>query len=420
MKIPFSPPDMGEEEIQEVVKVLRSGWITTGPRTKEFERQIADYCGVKRAVCLNSATACLESALRLLGIGPGDEVITSAYTYTASASVIAHVGARIILVDVAENSYEMNYEQLEKAITERTKAVISVDIAGVMCDYNQIKEVVSRKKELFVPNNEIQRKIGRVAILADSAHAFGAVRNGRKAGQEADFTSFSFHAVKNLTTAEGGALVWNEIDGIEDESIYKQMMLYSLHGQSKDALTKSQLGTWEYDIVAPYYKCNMTDIMAAIGLVQLKRYPELLKRRKEIIQMYNEGIDGLPITVLEHYGADFASSGHLYLIRVNGKSREDCNEIIVRMAEKGVATNVHYKPLPMLTAYKEMGFCIKDYPNAYKMFENEITLPLHTLLTDEEIVYVIDSLKTCIRGADYERMERTATQDEKLGGQALL
>lgn len=396
MNIPFSPPDIGEEEIEEVVKALRSGWITTGPRTKEFEKQIAEYCGVKKAVCLNSATACLEMALRLLGIGPGDEVITSAYTYTASASVIAHVGAKIVLVDVAPDSYEMDLKQLEDAITENTKAIIPVDLAGVMCDYDKLKEIALKKKNLFKPVNKLQEKIGRIAIVADGAHALGAARNGKRCGQAADFTSFSFHAVKNLTTAEGGALVWNEIEGIDSEVLYKQMMLFSLHGQSKDALAKTQLGAWEYDIVAPYYKCNMTDIMAAIGLGQLKRYPKLLLRRKEIIDRYNKGLADLPVTVLQHYGDDFASSGHLYLVRVKGKNRQECNEIITRMAEKGVATNVHYKPLPMLTAYKEMGFNIKDFPNAYAMFENEITLPLHTRLTDEEVEYVIDTLKEAI------------------------
>lgn len=396
MKIPFSPPDIGEEEIEEVIKVLKSGWITTGPRTKDFEGRIAEYCGVKRAVCLNSATACLEMALRLIGIGPGDEVITSAYTYTASASVIDHVGAKTVLLDVAEDTYEMDYQKLEDAITERTKAIIPVDVAGVMCDYDRIKEIVLRKKGMFMPSNEIQKKIGRIAVVADGAHAFGAVKKGKRCGQEADFTSFSFHAVKNLTTAEGGALVWKGIEGVDDEEIYKQMMLFSLHGQSKDALSKTQLGAWEYDIVAPYYKCNMTDIMAAIGLAQLRRYPEILSRRKKIILQYNEGLKDLPVTVLQHYGDDFASSGHLYLVRIKGKDRQGCNEIITRMAERGVAANVHYKPLPMLTAYKNMGFDIKNFPNAYRMFENEITLPLHTLLSDEEVLYVIKTLRESI------------------------
>lgn len=396
MNIAFSPPDITEEEITEVVDTLRSGWITTGPKTKKFEKEFARFCDVNRAVCLNSATACLEMALRYLGIGPGDEVITSAYTYTASASVIAHVGATIVLVDVADNSYEMDYEKLEDAVTSRTKAVIPVDLGGVMCDYDRLREVAERKKALFVPANEIQKKIGRIAIVADGAHAAGAERKGKKCGQEADFTSFSFHAVKNLTTAEGGALVWKTIEGIDDEEIYKQMMLFSLHGQSKDALAKSQLGAWEYDIVAPLFKCNMTDIMAALGLAQLRRYRELLLRRKEIIKKYDAGLKNLPVAVLQHHGKDYISSGHLYLVRVLGKTREECNEIIKKMAEAGIATNVHYKPLPMLSAYKDLGFDIKDYPNAYAMFENEITFPLHTKLTDEEVNYIIETFRKCI------------------------
>ena len=396
MKIPFSPPDIGQEEIDEVVETLKSGWITTGPKTKKFEKEIAEFCGVKHAVCLNSATACMEMALRVLGIGSGDEVITSAYTYTASASVIHHVGAKVILVDVAKDSYEMDYQKLEDAITENTKAIIPVDLAGVMCDYKKLKKIVDKKRSLFTPANDIQEKLGRVAIIADAAHAFGAEREGKRCGQEADFTSFSFHAVKNLTTAEGGALVWKEIEGVDSEDIYKQIMLFSLHGQSKDALAKTKLGAWEYDVVAPYYKCNMTDIMASIGLVQLKRYPSILARRKEIIERYNSELSKLPVTYLQHFGSNFASSGHLYLVRVSGKNREQCNAIINKMAEKGVATNVHYKPLPMLTAYKNMGFDISYYPNAYAMFENEITLPLHTKLTDEEVEYVIKSFKECI------------------------
>lgn len=396
MKIPFSPPDIGQAEIEAVAETLRSGWITTGPNTKKFEKEISEYCHTNKAICMNSATACMEMALRFLGIGPGDEVITSAYTYTASASVIAHVGAKIVLVDVAKDSYEMDYEKLSQAVTERTKAIIPVDLAGVMCDYDVIKSIVISKRKLFCPSNAIQERLGRIAIIADAAHAFGAVRKGMHCGQEADFTSFSFHAVKNLTTAEGGALVWNSIDGIEDEEIYKQLCLFSLHGQSKDALAKMQLGAWEYDIVAPYYKCNMTDIMASIGLVQLKRYPSILARRKEIIQIYDEGLSDLPVTVLKHYGRDFSSSGHLYLVRAIGKDREECNNIINKMAEKGIATNVHYKPLPMFTAYQKMGFCIDDYPRAYEMFENEITLPLHTKLTNEEIIYVIESFKECL------------------------
>jgi len=396
VQIAFSPPDITEEEIAEVVDTLKSGWITTGPKTKKFEKEFADFCGVNRAVCLNSATACLEMALRYLGVGPGDEVITSAYTYTASASVIAHVGAEIVLVDVAENSYEMDYDKVSEAITEKTKAIIPVDLGGVMCNYEQIRQVVEKKKELFTPATEVQKKIGRIAIVADGAHAAGSQRKGKKCGQEADFTSFSFHAVKNLTTAEGGALVWRPIEGIDDEEIYKQMMLFSLHGQSKDALAKTQLGAWEYDIVAPWYKCNMTDIMAALGLAQLRRYPELLMRRKEIIEKYDEGFKNLPVSVLKHFGNDFASSGHLYLVRVHDRTRQECNKIIEKMAQAGIATNVHYKPLPMLSAYKNLGYDIVNYPNAYAMFENEITLPLHTKLTDEEVQYVIETFKKSI------------------------
>lgn len=394
--IPFSPPDITEEEIAEVVDTLKSGWITTGPKTKLFEKQIAEYCHTSKAVCLNSATACMEMALRVLGLGPGDEVITSAYTYTASASVICHVGATPVLVDVAKDSYEMDYEQLEEKITDKTKAIIPVDLAGVICDYDKIFEVVNRKKGLFKASNDIQEKIGRVVVLADAAHAIGAMRDGKMCGEIADFTSFSFHAVKNLTTAEGGALVWKDIEGVDNEWLYKQFMLLSLHGQSKDALAKTQLGAWEYDIVAPYFKCNMTDIMASLGLVQLRRYPEILKRRREIIERFTEGLKDSPVTVLKHYGEDFASSGHLYLTRMYGKTREECNDIISKMAEKGVATNVHYKPLPLLSAYKNFGFNIDDYPNAYALYENAISLPLHTKLTDEEIEYVITCFKECI------------------------
>lgn len=396
MHIAFSPPDITEEEIAEVVDTLKSGWITTGPKTKEFEREIAEFCHTSKAVCLNSATACAEMTLRVLGIGPGDEVITSAYTYTASASVVCHVGAKLVLIDTKKDSYEMDYDQLENAITEKTKAIIPVDIAGVICDYERIYEIVNKKKSLFHANNEIQKKIGRIAIVADAAHAFGAERDGKRCGELADFTSFSFHAVKNLTTAEGGAVVWKDIEGVDNEEVYKRYMLLSLHGQSKDALAKTQLGAWEYDIVEPYFKCNMTDIMAAIGLAQMRRYPGLLARRKEIIEKYNEGLKGLPVDVLQHYGDDFASSGHLYLTRIQGKKREECNEIIKRMAEYGVATNVHYKPLPMLSAYKKLGFDIQDYPNAYALFENAITLPLHTQLTDEEVDYIIDIFKKCV------------------------
>lgn len=396
MHIAFSPPDITEEEIAEVADTLRNGWITTGPKTKLFEKQIAQYCHTSRAVCLNSATACSEMTLRVLGIGPGDEVITSAYTYTASASVIHHVGAKIVLVDVQPDSYEMDYEKLEAAITEKTKAIIPVDLGGVICDYERIFEIVERKKALFHGETKLQKKIGRVAVVADSAHAFGAVKNGRHSGEFADFTSFSFHAVKNLTTAEGGAVVWRDIEGVDNEEIYKQYMLLSLHGQSKDALAKTQMGAWEYDIAAPYFKCNMTDIMASLGIVQLKRYPALLKRRKEIIEMYNEGLKGLDVKVLKHFEKNYASSGHLYLVRLNGKNREECNQIIKKMAEAGVATNVHYKPLPLLTAYKKLGFDMRQYPNAYAMFENEITLPLHTKLTNEEVKYVIEVFKKCL------------------------
>lgn len=396
MNIPFSPPDITELEIEEVVDTLKSGWITTGPKTKKFEKQIAEYCHTSKAVCLNSATACSEMALRVLGIGPGDEVITTAYTYTASASVICHVGATVVLVDTQKDFYEMDYEALEEKITEKTKAIIPVDLGGVICDYDRIFEIVNRKKDLFEPKTELQKKIGRIAVVADGAHAIGAVQNGKRCGEIADFTSFSFHAVKNLTTAEGGAVTWRDIEGVDNEELYKQFMLLSLHGQSKDALAKTQLGAWEYDVVAPYYKCNMTDIMAALGLAQMKRYPDILARRKEIIEKYNEGLKNLPVSVLEHFGNDFASSGHLYLVRVHDKTREECNKIIEKMAEYGIATNVHYKPLPLLSAYKNQGFNIKDYPNAYAMFENEITLPLHTKLTDEEIDYIIDSFVKCV------------------------
>lgn len=391
--IPFSPPDITEVEIEEVVKTLKSGWITTGPKTKEFERRIADYVGVNKAVCLNSATAAMELTLRILGVGPGDEVITSAYTYTASASVIEHVGAKIVLVDTAPESFEMDYEKLADAITEKTKVIIAVDLAGKMCDYDTIFEIVESKKEKFKPANELQESINRVIVMTDAAHAFGAERKGMKCGQVADFTTFSFHAVKNLTTAEGGAVVWRNDIGLDDEWLYQQYMLYSLHGQSKDALAKTQKGAWEYDIVYPAFKCNMTDIMASIGLVQLERYDSLLKRRREIIEIYDRELLPLGIQTLQHYGPDFKSSGHLYLTRIPGISEEQRNEIIIRLAEVGVATNVHYKPLPMFSAYKNLGFDIKDYPNAYKQYANEITLPLHTQLCEEDIQYVVQSLK---------------------------
>ncbi|MDM5359875.1 DegT/DnrJ/EryC1/StrS family aminotransferase [Peribacillus sp. ACCC06369] len=394
--IPFSPPDITDAEIGEVIKAMKSGWITTGPRTKEFEKKIAEYVGTNKAVCLNSATAAMELTLRILGIGPGDEVITSAYTYTASASIIDHVGAKIVLVDTAPDSFEMDYSKLADAITENTKAIIPVDIAGKMCDYNSIYEIVECKKELFKANNELQGLFNRVIVMTDAAHAFGAEMNGMKCGQVADFTCYSFHAVKNLTTAEGGAVVWRNDLGIDDEWIYKQFMLYSLHGQSKDALAKTQKGSWEYDIVYPAYKCNMTDIMAGMGLIQINRYEGLKKRRKEIIEMYDKALLPLGIQSLQHYGEDFASSGHLYLTRIPGIGEEERNEIIVKMAEAGVSCNVHYKPLPMFTAYKNLGFDIKDYPNAFGMYKNEITLPLNTLLSEEDVEYIIEIFKKTI------------------------
>lgn len=393
MKIPFSPPDITEEEVAEVADTLRSGWITTGPKTKEFEKRIAEYCEVNRAVCLNSQTACAEMALRVLGIGEGDEVIVPAYTYTASASVVCHVGAKLVLVDVRKDSLEMDYDAVEKAITPATKAIIPVDLGGVPCDYDRIFSIVEAKKGLFTPNNDIQRAMGRIAVCADTAHAFGAERYGKKVGSIADFSSFSFHAVKNLTTAEGGALTWKSIKGIDDEDIYKKIQLYSLHGQNKDALAKTKLGSWEYDIVGTWYKCNMTDIMAAIGLVQLRRYPAMLARRREIIERYDAAFRPLGVETLNHFDDEHVSSGHLYITRVSWADDEKRREIIVKMAEKGVACNVHYKPLPMMTAYKNMGFDIKDYPNAYNRYVNEITLPLHTCLTDEEVEYVIACFK---------------------------
>lgn len=388
-QISFSPPDMSELEIEEVAAALRSGWITTGPKTKEFERQIAEYCQVNRAVCLNSQTACAEMALRVLGVGEGDEVIVPAYTYTATASVVCHVGAELKMIDVQKDSLEMDYDALEATITERTKVIIPVDLGGVPCDYERIFEIVEKKKSIFHPNNEIQRAMGRISINTDAAHAFGAKWHGSMVGSIADFTSFSFHAVKNLTTAEGGALTWKSISGIDDEEIYHQLQLLSLHGQSKDALAKTQLGAWEYDIVGPWYKCNMTDIMAGIGLAQLNRYDGMLKRRKEIIEKYDAAFKQLGVEVLPHYTDEYQSSGHLYITRIPEITLEQRQEIIVRMAEKGIACNVHYKPLPMMTAYRNLGFDIQAYPNAYDRFANEITLPLHTKLTDEEVAYVI-------------------------------
>lgn len=395
--IPFSPPDISEAEIQEVCEALRSGWITTGPRTKQLEREIAEYVGVNRAVCLNSQTACAETALRILGIGEGDEVIVPAYTYTASASVVCHVGAKLVLVDTQKDSLEMDYDALEAAITEKTKAVIPVDLAGIPCDYDRIFAIVEQKKAMFKPANKLQEAIGRIAVCADTAHAFGAQWHGKMVGSIADFSSFSFHAVKNITTAEGGALTWRTIDGINDEEIYHQIQLMSLHGQSKDALAKTQLGAWEYDIVGTWYKCNMTDVAAALGLVQMKRYDAMLARRKQIIETYDAAFKPLGVETLSHYTDKHISSGHLYLTRIPGITSEQRSEIIIKMAEQGVACNVHYKPLPMHTAYKKLGFDIKDYPNAYMQFLNEITLPLHTRLTDEDVAYVIKSFQTIIK-----------------------
>ena len=388
--ISFSPPDISELEIAEVAEALRSGWITTGPRTKQFEKNIAQFLGVPNVCCLNSQTACAEMALRMLGIGEGDEVITSAYTYTASASVVCHVGAKLVLVDTKPGSYEIDYDAVEAAVNEKTKAIIPVDIGGVPCDYDRLRQIVENKKHLFKPANKIQQALGRVAINADGAHSFGAVFGEKNVAAFADFYATSFHAVKNLTTAEGGALIWNTIDGIDDAELYHQLQLLSLHGQSKDALAKTKLGAWEYDIVGTWYKCNMTDIVAAVGLKQLERYPGMLERRKEIIGRYDAAFRPLGVKTLEHYTDKYQSSGHLYLTRVPGITPEQRNEIIIKMAELGVATNVHYKPLPMHTAYKNMGFDIKDYPNAYALFENEITLPLHTCLTDEQVDYVIE------------------------------
>lgn len=388
--IPFSPPDISEAEINEVAEALRSGWITTGPRTKKLEKKIAEWIGTERCVCLNSQTACAEMALRILGVGKGDEVIVPAYTYTASASVIDHVGAKIVMIDSQENSLEMDYDAVEAAVTERTKVIIPVDLGGVPCDYDRIFDIVERKKNLFRPSNEIQKAIGRIAVCADTAHAFGAKRHGQMVGSIADFSSFSFHAVKNFTTAEGGALTWRTINGISNEDIYHQLQLLSLHGQSKDALAKTKLGAWEYDIVGTWYKCNMTDVVAAIGLAQFERYPAMLARRKEIIGKYDAALKPLGVETLDHYNAEHESSGHLYITRVPGITLEQRNEIIIKMAERGVACNVHYKPLPMHTAYKKLGFDIKNYPNAYAHFANEVTLPLHTCLTDEDVAYVIE------------------------------
>ena len=397
MNIPFSPPDITEEEINEVSEALRSGWITTGPRTKELEKEVAELCGVNKAVCLNSQTACGEMTLRLLGIHEGDEVITSAYTYTASASVVCHVGAKLVLVDTQKDSLEMDYDKLADSITEKTKVIIPVDLGGVPCDYDKIFSIVESKKHLFHPENKLQEKIGRVIVMADTAHAFGATYHGKPVGSVADFSNFSFHAVKNFTTAEGGAAVWRDIEGIDSDKLYKQYQLFSLHGQSKDALAKTKLGAWEDDIAGPWYKCNMTDVVAGIGLAQMRRYKGLLARRKEIIGKYDAAFKPLGIKVLDHYNDEHQSSGHLYITRIPGITSEQRSEIITKMAEKGVACNVHYKPLPMMTAYKNLGFDIKDYPNAYENFANEITLPLHTKLTDEEVDYVIEQFSRIVK-----------------------
>ena len=413
--IPFSPPDMSEAEVQEVAEALRSGWITTGPKTKEFERRIAGWCGTAKAVCLNSATAAMEMALRLIGVGPEDEVIVPAYTYTATASVTQHVGCRLVMVDSQPDCVEMDYDKLADAITERTKVICPVDLGGIVCDYDRVFAIVDAKKSLFRPSNEIQKRIGRIVVAADCAHAFGAMRHGVQAGAIADFSSFSFHAVKNLTTAEGGALTWNlpfgeepvsydawsTVPPIEGETwnafLYRVSQLYSLHGQNKDALAKTKLGSWEYDVIGPWYKCNMTDVMAGIGLAQLERYPGLLARRREIITRYDAAFADLPVAVLKHYGADFAGSGHLYLTRLLGRSDAERREVIVRMAERGIACNVHYKPLPMMTAYKALGFNIANYPNALHLFENEVTLPLHTRLSDDDVDYVVENYVEIIK-----------------------
>ena len=396
MKIPFSPPDITEQEAQEVTATLLSGWITTGPRTKQLEKNIASLCGVEKAVCLNSATASLESILQMLGIGPGDEVITTAYTYTATASVVYHIGATLRFVDTQKDSLEMDYDQMADTINERTKAVIPVDLAGIPCNYEKVFEAVESKRHLFRPNNDLQKSFGRVIVVADGAHALGAQWRGQMVGAIADFTSFSFHAVKNFTTGEGGALTWRNLQGIDNEKMYKEFQLLTLHGQSKDALEKSTLNSWEYDIIYPGYKRNMTDVIAAIGLVQMKRFPALLARRKQLIERYNETLKNENVSLLSHYTDDYTSSGHLYLVRLTGRDSNDRNQVINKMAERGIATNVHYKPLPMMTAYRKLGFDIKNFPNAYHFFENEITLPLYTKLTDEQVDYILENFKDII------------------------
>ncbi|WP_462361348.1 DegT/DnrJ/EryC1/StrS family aminotransferase [Parvimonas micra] len=396
MRIEFSPPDISQLEIDEVVDTLKSGWITTGPKTKRLEQELSVFTNIDKTVCLNSATAAMELTLRLLGVGAGDEVITCAYTYTASASVIHHVGAKIVLVDCNKEDKFMDLDALENTITEKTKVIIPVDLAGKPCKYDEIFEIVERKKSLFKPNNKLQEKIGRVIVMADAAHSLGAVYKGKPSGSIADFTCFSFHAVKNFTVAEGGSVTWNRNLGLNDDEIYREFQLLSLHGQSKDALSKTKLGSWEYDIVAPNYKCNLTDIASGIGLAQLKRYPSLLKRRFEIVERYNKGFEGTRIKPFIHFEEDRKSCCHLYIVNIEGASEEDRNEIIVKMAERGIATNVHYKPLPMHTAYKNLGFDIKDYPNAFDNYKSEITLPLHTLLTDEQVDYIIENLKALV------------------------
>jgi len=394
--IPFSPPDITDEEVAEVVEALKSGWITTGPKTKEFERQIANYIGVRKAVALNSWTAAAELVLRILGIGKGDEVITSAYTYTASASIIHHVGAKIVLVDTAPGSFEMDYDQLEAAITNKTKMIIPIDLAGIICNYERIYQIIENKKHLFNPSNDKQNAIGRITVLADAAHSFGAIRNGKKSGLHADITCFSFHAVKNPTSAEGGAVVWQHSFGMTDDEMYKEFMLYSLHGQSKDALAKTQKGAWEYDIIYPGYKCNMTDVLASIGLIQLKRHDELMKKRLKFIKLYENHLDRTKLEVIKHYGENFISSGHLLFLNINGFNENMRNQLIYDLAEKGITTNVHYKPLPMFTAYKNLGFRIEDFPNAKEKYISEITLPLHTLMTEEDIDYVTQNINNML------------------------
>ena len=398
MNIPFSPPDISEEEVEEVIDALKSGWITTGPKTKRLEKELLQFTGTNVGVCLNSQTAAAEMTLRVLGIGPGDEVITSAYTYTATASVVEHVGAKLVLVDTQEDSLEMDYDKVAELINENTKVIIPVDLAGIPCDYYKIFEIVEEKKNLFKANNDIQKAFDRIIVMADTAHALGAKYKGKKIGSVADFSNFSFHAVKNFTTAEGGYATWKDRDGINNEALYKQYQLLSLHGQSKDALNKTKLGSWEYDVMGPWYKCNMTDVLASIGLAQVRRYPELLKRRKSIIEKFDKNIRPLGVETLNHFDKNHESSGHLYITRIPGIDTESRNKIIEDMAQVGISCNVHYKPLPLLTAYKNLGFDIKDYPNAYNHYKNEITLPLHTKLTDEEVDYVIEKYCEIVKG----------------------